>query len=232
MNATQLFLPGWGFGPGPLTAALAGSGWQVLDLPGNTGDPVPATFLAARDALLARLPACSHLGGWSLGGMLALACAQAAPERVLSLTLVGSSPSFLNREGWELGRPPTELQAFQARIRRQGAALLPRFAQGFCQGDASPQAAEALLAQATPVPQAALEAGLAWLAEADLRAGLASLTCPVTLIHGENDPLMPAAAARWLAERLPRAELRLLPGKAHAPFSPDPTPFCSGLPRP
>jgi pimeloyl-ACP methyl ester carboxylesterase len=36
---------------------------------------------------------------------------------------------------------------------------------------------------------------------------------------------MPVEAARWLAERLPNARLHLLPGKAHAPFAPDPRPF-------
>lgn len=227
-----LFLPGWGFGRGPLQQALAGTGWQPLDLPGAQGEAVPAHFDAARDAMLAQLPPACHLGGWSLGGMLALACAVAAPERIRSLVLVGSTPSFVQRPGWELGRPPLELQAFRAKVAEQGAAILPRFAGSFCRGDSSPEVATYLLTHASAMPQAALEAGLAWLAEADLRADLAAIHCPVTVIHGASDPLMPAAIADWLKAQLPQAELQLLPGKAHAPFAPDPTLFQQGLPRP
>lgn len=226
-----LFLPGWGFGRGPVEAALAGTNWQVHDLPGTSG-PVPASFAAARDALLAELPPSCHLGGWSLGGMLALACAAKAPERILSLTLVGSTPSFVNRDDWELGRPTLELPAFITRVSQAGAAILPRFAGSFCRGDVSPDVARQLLAQATPQPQAAMEAGLTWLGEADLRASLPLVRCPVTVIHGEQDPLMPVAAARWLAEHLPQATLHILPGKAHAPFAPDPAIFLEVLPQP
>ncbi|MDR2365643.1 MAG: alpha/beta fold hydrolase [Zoogloeaceae bacterium] len=226
------FLPGWGFGCGPLKAALAAqSRWQCVDLPGcdalaganasvNTDAP-PAHFAAAVEALLAALPPVCALGGWSLGGMLALAAAEIAPERIRALFLVGATPSFLQREGWPYGRPPLELKSFQEKIRKEGAALLPRFAGSFCRGDAHPQTAQWLVQNASPMPQAALDAGLVWLAEADLRAALSRVTCPVTLMHGENDPLIPVAAARWLARRLPESRLVLIPGKAHAPFAPD-----------
>lgn len=226
------FLPGWGFGQGPLQQPLAGTGWQLLDLPGAQGESVPAHFDAARDALLAQLPPASHLGGWSLGGMLALACAIAAPERIRSLVLVGTTPSFVQRPGWELGRPPLELQAFRAKVAEQGAAILPRFTGSFCRGDSSPEVASHLLSHASAMPQAALEAGLDWLAEADLRDQLACVKCPVSIIHGTNDPLMPVAIAHWLTAQLAQAQLHLLPGKAHAPFAPDPTLFLQGLPRP
>jgi pimeloyl-[acyl-carrier protein] methyl ester esterase len=230
LPSPSLFLPGWGLGRGPLEWVFAGTGWQIMDLPGvdhKNGHPLPSGFAAARDTLLETLPPTCHLGGWSLGGMLALAAAMKAPERVLSLVLTGCTPSFVNREGWNLGRPPETLQAFTVRIRKDGIATLPRFVDSFCRGDCDPETARFLVERASPMPQAALDSGLAWLAEADLRAAVegAPASCPVTLIHGEHDPLMPVAAARWLAERLPRARLCVLPGKAHAPFAPDPAPF-------
>ncbi|MDR0674236.1 MAG: alpha/beta fold hydrolase [Zoogloeaceae bacterium] len=219
-----LFLSGWGFGRGPLEAVLEESHWRCLDLPGCGADAsavLPDHFTAAVEALLARLPPVCALGGWSLGGMLALAAAQAAPERFSQLLLVAATPSFIQREGWTLGRPPEELRAFREKIRQEGAGLLPRFTASFCRGDAAPQTAQWLLQNAAPMSQAALDAGLIWLEEADLRANLSRVTCPVTLIHGENDPLIPAEAARWLAGGLPRARLSLIPEKAHAPFAPD-----------
>lgn len=239
MNAPQtvpsIFLPGWGLGCAPLNIALAGSEWQCRDLPGCGDDKasaIPARFAAAVAALLQKLPPVCRLGGWSLGGMLALACAQAAPERIKGLTLTGCTPSFIQREGWEWGRPPDELKAFMAKIRQDAAAILPRFTGSFCRGDTDPEAATWLLQHASTMSQAALDAGLGWLFEADLRAGLQSVSCPVVLVHGENDPLMPVAAARWLAEHLPNskhATLHVIPGKAHAPFAPVTTTTASAL---
>ncbi|MDR3157794.1 MAG: alpha/beta fold hydrolase [Zoogloeaceae bacterium] len=234
------FLPGWGFGRGPLDAALGKSRWRRMDLPGcgteaSTSAPIPVHFTAAVDALLAQLPPVCALGGWSLGGMLALAAALRAPERFCQLLLVAATPSFIQREDWAFGRPPQELQAFRERIRREGAALLPRFAASFCRGDAEPQAAQWLLQNASSMSQAALDAGLLWLEEADLRAGIGRVACPVTLIHGENDPLIPAEAARWLVSQLPQAHLSLIPDKAHAPFAPNASAcarFLRKLPRP
>lgn len=236
------FLPGWGFGRGPLEAVLEKSRWQCMDLPGcgmeasaAASASIPAHFTAAVDALLAQLPPVCALGGWSLGGMLALAAALRAPERFCQLLLVAATPSFIQREGWTFGRPPLELQAFRERIRQEGAALLPRFAASFCRGDAAPQTAQWLLQNASHMSQAALDVGLLWLEEADLRAGLARVGCPVTLIHGENDPLIPVEAARWLARQLPQAHLALLPDKAHAPFAPNAAAcarFLRELPRP
>jgi pimeloyl-[acyl-carrier protein] methyl ester esterase len=234
MPVPAFFLPGWGLGRGPLEAALAQSHWRIMDLPGVTGEP-PESFAAARDTLLAALPPVCHLGGWSLGGMLALAVAIKAPERVRRLVLVGCTPSFVRREGWSLGRPPEELEAFRARICQDSAATLPRFIGSFCRGDENADATRFLLEHVSVTPPSALDAGLAWLAEADLRADVAAkpaqVTCPVTLIHGEHDPLMPVAAAQWLAERLPAARLCVLPGKAHAPFAPDPRPFLQACAR-
>jgi pimeloyl-[acyl-carrier protein] methyl ester esterase len=231
-NIPNIFLPGWGLGCGPLKIALSSrtaksdSDWQCLDLPGcgdDAANALPASFAAAVAALLEKLPPVCRLGGWSLGGMLALACAQRAPERIQGLALMGCTPSFITREDWEWGRPPAELKAFMGKIRQDAAAILPRFTGSFCRGDSDPEAARWLLHHASSMSQAALDAGLVWLYEADLRAGLEGVSCPVALAHGENDPLMPIDAARWLAQRLPRATLRVIPGKAHAPFAP-PTP--------
>ncbi|MGB4673424.1 MAG: alpha/beta fold hydrolase [Azovibrio sp.] len=239
-----LFLPGWGLGCGPLATVLEGSGWQLLDLPGikrnpqgnlqgNPQENPPAHFDSAVEALCACLPPSCHLGGWSLGALLALAAAARAPERIISLTLVAATPSFVQRPAWPHGLSPAALQDFAARVAKAGAGALPRFIALFCQGDHEARAAARRLGQqASPPAQELLEAGLVWLGEADLREAVPHITCPVTLIHGETDPLMPLAAARWLQEQLPAARLQLLPGKAHAPFSPDPALFLEQLPRP
>ncbi|MDR0529294.1 MAG: alpha/beta hydrolase [Zoogloeaceae bacterium] len=230
-DAPRLFLPGWGYGVEPIAPMLARAGWTARPLPGMTpGEEIPASFPQAVDTLLRTLPPKCYLGGWSLGGILALACAAARPERILGLSLVATTPSFIQREGWAHGRPREELDTFMATIRESGSETLPAFAERFCRGDEY-QGAAALFSgaarereslEASSRHKAALLAGLDWLAEADARAETARITAPVTLWHGDRDRLIPPEASRWLARHLPNAasvRLVILPGRAHAPFA-------------
>jgi pimeloyl-[acyl-carrier protein] methyl ester esterase len=228
-TAASVFLPGWGFGKGPVEMALAGGRWRARALPGSgAGEIPPVTFTDARDMLLAALPPVCHLGGWSLGAMLALACAIAAPKRILGLFLMSATPCFVRRSGWTLGRPPAELRALRRQAEADGPAILPDFSARFCEDQAG-RATGWLLEHADPMPTSALVAGLTWLLAADLREEAHCVTCPVTLLHGEEDTLIPPQAAYWLADRLPHARLVLLPGRAHAPFAVDAAHFLREL---
>lgn len=51
----------------------------------------------------------------------------------------------------------------------------------------------------------------------DIRAEVARIRCPVLVIAGVDDPVVPVAQARWLAEHLADVELRTLPGVGHLP---------------
>ncbi len=51
----------------------------------------------------------------------------------------------------------------------------------------------------------------------EVEAMLRAVRQPVSLIWGEKDRILPVSQAGWLKERLPRAELHLLPRIGHAP---------------
>lgn len=51
----------------------------------------------------------------------------------------------------------------------------------------------------------------------DYRQGIAALSCPVLLLHGERDRLVPASAARAAARAHPSWSVAVLPGVAHVP---------------
>ena len=44
---------------------------------------------------------------------------------------------------------------------------------------------------------------------------LSSIKAPTLVIHGSDDPLIPVAAAHDLKQRIPNAELEILPGMGH-----------------
>jgi pimeloyl-[acyl-carrier protein] methyl ester esterase len=223
-------IPGWGLGSAawrPLLAPLARHcRVHLVELPGYGGTPpIAAGFGETAQALLATLPAGVTLCGWSLGGLLALRAAADAPERLSRLILVGATASFAQRPDWPAAQPPALLEQFVAAVREDAAGTLQRFIALLNQGDAQARmlnrALQAAIAAAPPPDPATLASGLAWLRDIDLRALPATLAAPTLLLHGERDPLMPLAAARWLADTLPEARLEIFAGAAHAPFLAD-----------
>ena len=76
----------------------------VVDLPGMGQSPLPnddytLDFLA--DQVLAIMPEQAHLLGWSPGGLVALAMAEKAPQRVESVVTVATSPRFTAAADWQ-----------------------------------------------------------------------------------------------------------------------------------
>jgi pimeloyl-[acyl-carrier protein] methyl ester esterase len=203
----------------------------------DDGVPAPGagsnSFVEAAAGLAEALPAGAYLCGWSLGAMLALQAAALAPRRLAGLILVGGTPSFTQRAGWPHGQPPSLLDSFGNAVRSDAAGTLQRFVALLNQGDAQARAlsramSRQLAAARLPVT-ATLLTGLGWLRDVDLRQRVAAIAVPTLLVHGENDPLMPLAAARWLHEQLPESRLQVISGAAHAPFLNDPEGFARRL---
>lgn len=196
-------------------------------LPGYAGTPSsqPYTLDGLVDDLLARVDEPITLCGWSLGAMLALHAARRQPEKVARLVLIGATPSFVQRVGWPHGMAPEALAQFTQTVATEPGNALKRFIALFNQGDVNSRAVARDLARALgrdSLPDVAtLLPGLSVLRDTDLRADLAHINQPTLLLHGARDPLMPLAAAQWLAAALPQATLAVLPNAAHAPFLSD-----------
>ncbi|MDD2883953.1 MAG: alpha/beta fold hydrolase [Dechloromonas sp.] len=220
MTAPLVFLPGWCLGRGPLQSTVDALDGTIFDLPGYGSAPRIDDFDQAVEDIAGRLAPATPLAGWSLGAQLALAIAARHPDKVGTLLLVAGTTSFVQRPHWPHAMPPAMLADFAAGIAADAEAMLPRFVGGFNRGDARAKHVTAdLLRLADPRPEAAvLACGLAWLRDVDLHAEAAAVQAPTLLIHGAADPLMPAAAAQALAERMPHAHLTLFDACAHAPF--------------
>ncbi len=207
----------------------------------NTGAACRAAFSTQDDFqeharhLISSLPAGVTLCGWSLGGLLALQAALLAPEHIGQLILVGATPCFTQHANWSAGQAPALLDTFQAALAENPRSTLQRFIALLNQGDSRARANGRTLLDSLanqPLPSsAALSSGLAFLREIDLRQQVRAVQTPTLLVHGERDPLMPLAAAQWLAEQLPKLKSRLevFTGAAHAPFLNDPERFATLL---
>ena len=206
-------------GKAPLDA-LPGASPASCAAPAATAD-----FIATAEAIAESLPTGCTLCGWSLGALLALQTVKLAPQRVARLILCGATPSFVERDGWPHAQPPTLLDRFDEALADDAAATLKRFIALFNQGDRQARAITRTLTRAlaadASADNATLARGLDWLRRVDLRASVKTIAQPTLVIHGEADPLMPLAAAHWLADTLPQARREVFAGAAHAPFISD-----------
>jgi len=219
---TLLLLPGWALGPAPLeplAEALRrrlGPHYQVecVSYPALTSHR-PESWVAALDH---ELPQATWLAGWSLGGMLATSLAQWRGRHARGLITLGANASFVARSGWPQAMAGEALVSFQRELWRSPRRTLGRFAQLSAQGsdDARRLGRELLAAlEATPLDQAL--AGLEVLSALDLRDVLATLKIPQLHLFGDSDALVPAAARRAIAERLPEGgRTALIEGAGHA----------------
>jgi pimeloyl-[acyl-carrier protein] methyl ester esterase len=229
---TIVLLHGWGLGP-PVFEGLAARlrerySISAPALPGYRPSPAcePYTLATLAREVAATAPECCGVVGWSLGAHIALEWARTRPAQVERLALIGATPCFMRRADWDVALEASTLQGFADTLRDDPHDALERFTFLQAQGDRAAKrvmlALRATLSAHALPSRAALEHGLEILRDVDLRAALGDIAQRTLVVHGENDRLVPAGAARALVQRLPHARLELLNGVAHAPFVSDP----------
>lgn len=222
-----VLLHGWGLAPSvwqPLRAHLDAD-WpcQAVALPGHDASaPVPAeaTLDAWTDALAPGLPDGALMCGWSLGALVAMNLALRHPAKVARLALIGASPCFVQQPDWPCALATDTVDGFRHDFAAEPDKTLRRFIALQALGDAGRrEVTRHLGASLAPLDAATgLADGLTILAHTDLRAAATAIACPVRLLHGAHDALMPADAARWLADALPQARYSEFADAGHAPF--------------
>jgi len=208
---------------------------HVADLPGHGRSSMRLPYTLddlARD-LLDSMPQTASLCGWSLGAQVAMRAALLAPQQVRKLALVSATPCFVRRPDWPWGMDREVLEGFATDLRQDYEGTLRRFlslqARGGDAAHALTASLRARLFERGQPDAGALEAGLAVLLDSDLRAMVPLLGQPALLVHGEQDMLANVGAARWMAQRMPRARLVTMPHSAHAPFLCQPALFARTL---
>jgi pimeloyl-ACP methyl ester carboxylesterase len=160
----------------------------------------------------------AHAYGLSMGGMIAQELAIRFPERVRGLVLGGTTPG-----GPRAARPTL----------RELGALGSAYAGGYRDGARSwlgewvfsdgvrrehPERASELLRHFGRHRATAQGVWAHWWASVyhDTLSRLHGIEAPTLVMHGEQDAMAPVSNARLLADRIPDAELCLVPGAGHA----------------
>ncbi len=190
----------------------------ALDLRGHGAarDARPISFDAVTADVLGAAPPGCTLVGYSLGGRVALHVALAAPDRVGRLVLVATTAGIEDEAERAARRTAdAELAAFA-----EGAtieAFADRWVPQPLFADDPPQAqavARRDVLRNDPRALAAALRGLGAGTMAPLWDRLGELRLPATVVAGARDAKF-AALGRRLADALPQAELRVVPGAGH-----------------
>lgn len=166
----------------------------------------------------------AHLAGMSLGGYIAQMLAVSQPERVLSLSLVGSEPL-----GWDGEALPNISEAFLAHFASFGdldwanREAVSNFLLGIdrlCSGSDQPFDAAAAAARIGEVldrtdSPASMFNHSSRTARADWTGRFREISCPVLVLHGADDPILPVQNGTALANGISGAQLFVMEGVGH-----------------
>jgi pimeloyl-ACP methyl ester carboxylesterase len=221
--------PNLGAPPGPLLplAESLGVRWVSYDRPGyGSSTHLPDRTVGNAAECVAAVADALGIGdfavmGHSGGSSHALATAALLPGRVTAVASLAAVAPF-GAEGWFDG------------MAAASAASLRAAAEGRAAKEKYEAAAEFEPEVFTAADFAALTGSWSWLNDvvqpALGAAGLidddlayvtpwgcdpAASTAPTLLVHGADDRMIPATHSKWLASRIPGAELRLTPGDGH-----------------
>lgn len=222
--------------PVPLCRQLADAGFRVVrydhrdtgrstsHAPGVAGysvEDMAGDLTAVQDAYGFER---AHLVGMSLGGLIAQITALTLPQRVQSMTLIGSEP---------LGGAETELPGIDERFMGHFATMsdldwsdraavarflleIARLSAGTPDAfDPAPSSAriDAELDRAdtmqTAFNHATVETARDWTGR------LPEVTTPTLVIHGELDPIVPPANGKAIHDQIPDSRLHILDGVGH-----------------
>ncbi len=225
--------PNVGAPPEPLFAASRRLGirWIGYDRPGygrstrHIGRDVASAAedtAAVADALgIDRFAVLSHSGG----GPHALACAATTPDRVVAVVAVASlAPRDADGLDWFGGMSPSGQAALRAAC--EGREHKERYESSSSEADpgfieADLEALRTTWYWLTSIARAGMAAGIGGLVDDDLAYvapwgfDVAAIRVPTLLIHGERDRLVPSSHTRWLASRIPKAEIQLTTEDGH-----------------
>lgn len=159
--------------------------------------------------------------GWSLGGQLVTTIARGFPNQVKGLVTVGWNPKFVADQDWP-GVGPEWLDHFENQLERDPDDTLHRFLGQICLGTPKPRSLfRQLKADWSIYPNpdlTVLKQGLVQLRQGDFRSWLSQIHCPVTLIVGDADPLVPVEAVIKAALISPHGTARVVEQGGHVPF--------------
>lgn len=198
---------------------------HLVDLPGHgksAWQPDALELDVLVENLANELPETAHWLGWSLGGLVSMAFAHRFPQRINKLILLAATPCFVQNDDWSCAVNASIFKQFADNLAIDQAETLQRFlllqAHGSKHSHDTIRQLATQLSGANPPQAQALQAGLKLLIETDMRASFSQLQCPIKMILGDRDTLIPKTMLQAAQQLNSEVNPYLLSGSGHAPF--------------
>jgi poly(3-hydroxyoctanoate) depolymerase len=205
----------------PLREQLRGRSVIAFDMPGSGMSPPQTTPARMRGlaGLIAELIA--RLGharvdvlGYSFGGVVAQELARRHPDRVRRLVLCATLPGWPSVPGdpialWLMLTPARYYN------RRLAQLIVPRIAGGRTASDRAVLQSDLQRRRAHPPSLRGYVNQIYAVTGWTSHPWLPRLAMPTLVVQGDADPLVATVNARWLARRIPNAELHIVRGGGH-----------------
>ncbi len=218
-------------------ALAQGNRVVTLDLRGQglSGKPNGDQSVARNAADLAEFIAALDLRdvllfGVAFGGIVALEYLRThGDERLRAIGLCEMSPRIMSAPGWAhptFGDFPEETAAVYGDSIRADRSVLDSFLHAAFADPLDATTLTAMKAQMYLTPTETVAAIIDDMVKPDFRDFLPQIALPTLLVYGRrNNPVMPGPVGRWMAGRIPAAELIELNGGGHSVFWEDPAGF-------
>jgi len=195
-----------------------------LDLPGHglSETVEPYNLEKITEALIEVMPKdpCCVLG-WSLGATVTLALAARYPQRINSVFLLAGNPRFVKQDDWA-GMRAELLEDFANNLQLNCQQTLIRFlalqVNQLEDGKRLLKELKVAVKECNPPDEKTLQQGLKILKQTDLRNSLVSLTCPITVIQGDKDTLVPVEVSQYMKKIKPDLRVNIIERAGHVPF--------------
>jgi len=230
-----VLLHGWGAHSGvwQTLVPMLRENFQVtcIDLPGHGNSPELAdnSIESWAKAVLAVAPKKAIWLGWSLGGLVGQYAASIDKTRIEKLILLASTPKFVATEKWPEAVDKKTFQTFYEEVIREPSTSLLRFIAIQTRGSKTASEDNRVLRKTLldPMPRsAALDEGMKLLLATDLRERLNEVMCPVFVLGGERDNLVPKNALPVISRLCRNAKYTAIKRAGHAPFLSHVNEFC------
>ena len=219
---------------GQLEHFAAGARAIAWDMPGYGASPPleRMTFAGLAQALLVLLDARgverAVVVGHSMGGMVAQELVASFPDRVAALVLYATTPAFGAAGGvWQR-------QFLVSRLRpldegKTPADLAPGLVAGIVGDEPDPKGVAQAVECMSAIKSDAYRAALHCLVTFNRRDSLGGIRCPTLGLAGERDRVVSPAIVEHMAEAIPGATYRVIPGAGHLANLERPTAFDAAL---
>jgi sigma-B regulation protein RsbQ len=155
--------------------------------------------------------------GHSVSAMIGVLAAAAEPERFSKLVLVGPSPRYIDEDGYTGGFSREDIEGLLDSLDSNYLGWSRQMAPVIMGNEERPELSEELtnsFCRADP-EIAAHFARVTFLS--DNRDDLGRVRAPALVLQCTNDAIAPEAVGRYVAERIPDAQLELLEASGHCP---------------